>query len=244
MKWISAVLILWSLHICGQEKQNFPYELRTGRELVLSGVGLAGFITGGLLYLDRQGMTMAHLNGLSTSGINRFDRSAVNYYSTAIAGMSDITVSTLATGSGIYLLADKRLRSRWLIMGTMYGQTLLYTGALGMLSKSLIVRERPYVYNNLASVQTKLLPDATRSFFSSHTAFAFASVSFLSRVLYDCYPAAKWRWLVWAGGLVSGLAVGYMRYRAGKHFPTDIMAGAAVGISTGWSIPLLHRRKD
>lgn len=233
-----------NLQVLGQEQQNFPYELKAGKDLVISGVGLAGFVAGGILYMDRRGMTIEHLKGLSSTNINKFDRAAVNYYSTGMAGMSDITVTTLGAFSGGYLLADRHIRSKWFTAGIMYGQTLLYTGALGMLAKGLVVRERPYTYNSLATTETKLEPDATRSFFSSHTAFAFASMSFLSRIVYDCYPEAKWRWWVWAGGLASGLAVGYMRYRAGKHFPTDIIAGAVVGISTGWTIPLFHRRKD
>jgi len=35
--------------------------------------------------------------------------------------------------------------------------------------------------------------------------------------------------------------VGYLRYEAGVHFPTDILIGAIVGSAIGYAIPYLHR---
>ncbi len=46
--------------------------------------------------------------------------------------------------------------------------------------------------------------------------------------------------LVWAGCLATASVTGYLRYAAGYHFPTDILAGAALGAFTGWLVPQLH----
>jgi len=35
---------------------------------------------------------------------------------------------------------------------------------------------------------------------------------------------------------------GYLRYEAGRHFPTDILGGYALGALTGVLIPIMHRR--
>jgi membrane-associated phospholipid phosphatase len=53
-----------------------------------------------------------------------------------------------------------------------------------------------------------------------------------------------WRYAVWGTSLLAASVTGYLRYYAGKHYPTDIIAGAAMGSITGWGIPALHRNND
>lgn len=36
-------------------------------------------------------------------------------------------------------------------------------------------------------------------------------------------------------------AVSTLRVVAGKHFPTDVVAGAALGSGIGWLVPTVHR---
>ena len=36
-------------------------------------------------------------------------------------------------------------------------------------------------------------------------------------------------------------AVSALRVASGKHWPTDVVAGAAVGSAIGWVVPFLHR---
>ena len=38
----------------------------------------------------------------------------------------------------------------------------------------------------------------------------------------------------------AALSVGLLKIRAGYHYPTDIMAGALAGISSGLLVPFLH----
>ena len=38
--------------------------------------------------------------------------------------------------------------------------------------------------------------------------------------------------------------VGYLRYRALKHYPTDLLIGVFIGASLGILIPELHRNKE
>lgn len=35
-----------------------------------------------------------------------------------------------------------------------------------------------------------------------------------------------------------------LRYEAGKHYPTDLIVGAAFGSLVGWGIPKLHEVKN
>ncbi|MBX3254186.1 MAG: phosphatase PAP2 family protein [Chitinophagaceae bacterium] len=65
-----------------------------------------------------------------------------------------------------------------------------------------------------------------RSFPSGHTIMAFATATTLSLQYKKWYVAVPA--YTWAG------AVGYSRLYQGVHYPSDVLAGAAIGIGTGY----------
>ena len=70
---------------------------------------------------------------------------------------------------------------------------------------------------------------------------AFASAVFLSTVHDAYHPGSASSPYIWAGSLLAAAAVGVMRIESGEHFPTDVIAGAAVGSAIGYLIPRVHR---
>jgi membrane-associated phospholipid phosphatase len=48
--------------------------------------------------------------------------------------------------------------------------------------------------------------------------------------------------LIWIGGSLLGLATGYLRIAADRHYFTDVLAGAAIGYGVGAAIPYLFHR--
>jgi len=56
-------------------------------------------------------------------------------------------------------------------------------------------------------------------------------------------PDASWAERVGVGLVGGGLAgaTSALRVTAGQHFPSDVIAGAGIGIVTGVAVPLLHR---
>jgi hypothetical protein len=80
-----------------------------------------------------------------------------------------------------------------------------------------------------------------KSFIILYFKFAFASAVFLSTVYGDYNPNPEWSPYVWAGSLLMASAVGYLRYEAGEHFPTDILVIAVAGGAIGYVIPWMHR---
>jgi len=68
--------------------------------------------------------------------------------------------------------------------------------------------------------------NAYQSFPSGHTASACAVLS----VLWTQYPRLRWFWTV------AGLAVGAGLVGTNYHFLSDVIAGAFLGISTGWLV--------
>ncbi len=48
--------------------------------------------------------------------------------------------------------------------------------------------------------------------------------------------------LVWVSGLVLGAATAYARMAADRHYFTDTLAGAGLGVAVGAGLPLLAHR--
>ena len=73
-------------------------------------------------------------------------------------------------------------------------------------------------------------------FMSSHAANAFAFAIFIMLVLPPRYRVGKWLLVVWA------VLVSYSRVYLAAHFPSDILAGAALGSLLAWGSATLYQR--
>ncbi len=52
------------------------------------------------------------------------------------------------------------------------------------------------------------------------------------------------KYWIFAAAVIPPSLVGYYRFKAMKHFPTDILTGFVVGATAGILIPELHRIKN
>lgn len=121
-------------------------------------------------------------------------------------------------------------------------ETFLISNALTNILKRSTVRFRPLTYNENLSVE-RTVGGSRYSFPSGHVS-ATASFSFYTaKVFSDLYPHSKWKNWVWPGAISLPAVTGYLRYEAGKHFPTDILAGYAVGATIGYLVPHFHKNK-
>ena len=112
------------------------------------------------------------------------------------------------------------------------------------MTKGIIRRPRPLLYNPNVPFEKKNKKGARLSFFSGHTS-GVATLSFLSAKFFaDYYPDSKWKPVVWTAAALLPSTTGYLRYKAGKHFKTDVMMGAAIGACVGILIPHLHKKKE
>lgn len=96
---------------------------------------------------------------------------------------------------------------------------------LGMtyLLKYSINRDRPY------TTYPDILPkseDGSPSFPSGHTSSSFATAASLSLL----YP----KWYVIAPSFIWASSVGYSRMYLGVHYPSDVAAGALIGVGSAW----------
>jgi membrane-associated phospholipid phosphatase len=115
----------------------------------------------------------------------------------------------------------------------------LTTGVTNLLKYS-IGRARPYAYNDSLPIDKRTEPDAGLSFPSGHTSVAFAMATSWSWLFMKRHPNSPAVIPIWIGSYAIAATTAVLRPIAGKHFWTDIIAGAALGISMGLLVPWLH----
>jgi len=122
-------------------------------------------------------------------------------------------------GYGLFA-KDKTEMKRGFESALSIGISLVIAGGV----KNMINRPRPYqAYPN--EIKTYSFTDG-KSFPSGHTTLAFATATSLAleyKKWYITVPAFAW-----------AASVGYSRMTLGKHYPTDVAAGAIVGIGSGY----------
>lgn len=236
-------LTLHSFASTAQSSQS-PYQLNTGREIVLTGAGAITFGTSVLLNRSVDPLTPADVAALNRNDVNAFDRGATNEWNPSIARISDLTLYTNAGLPILLTLGTKPMREDMKTLGIMYLETLLIANGVESTVKALSQRPRPFVFNPDVPLDEKLTRDARQSFFSGHATTAFATAVFTSEVFRHYFPESKLKPVVWVGTLGLASATCVMRYESGRHYYSDLLVGAAFGSLVGWGIPKLHEVKN
>ena len=242
------LFVLWACLAGAQPlraQETFPYRLDPWLEGGLAASGVALFVGAVAVYQGQEPFTPGEIAALDAEDVNGFDRSATENWSTAAITASDILVWSLLAAPVGLAIATPGSRQSW-TLGAMYGEVLLLNNGLMQLIKGVTDRTRPYAYNDDPDIPDELLFEvsAKRSFPSSHTANAFAAAVFLSTTYARLHPGSSARTWVWAGSLTAAGTVGFLRYQAGKHFPTDVIAGAVLGSAIGYLVPKLHEMES
>jgi membrane-associated phospholipid phosphatase len=121
---------------------------------------------------------------------------------------------------------DKQLRNGCVILAA----TALCSGVTNIM-KYTINRDRPFVtYPDI----TKKSDAGSPSFPSGHTSSAFATATSLT----ISYP--EWYIIIPSYGWAA--TVGYSRMHLGVHYPSDVLAGAAIGAGCAWLTSYVNKR--
>jgi membrane-associated phospholipid phosphatase len=121
-------------------------------------------------------------------------------------------------------------------------QAILAANALAVLTNYAVRRPRPFLYGDAAPLEARMGGNAALSFFSGHTTASFAATAAAFQTVRRLRPRGAAKWWVLAAGLAGSSFVGVSRLVSGNHFPTDVLAGAAVGTGVGFLLPALHDR--
>jgi len=180
------------------------------------------------------------IQNLSVNSINKFDRRATQNFSPFASKISDYLLIACLIAP-FTLNMDKNIQNEYREIGVISTETFLLTTSLVTFSKTKFQRNRPYVYNENVDIKIRQKQDSQYSFFSWHTALAFAGGILTATIYDDIYPDKNNFW-IYATTITTASTVGYLRYKAGKHFPSDVVVGAIVG--TGAALFLTHIHKE
>lgn len=219
------------------------YKLKPGIDIPLTVAASAWTLYGFSQIYDRDESTVQKIQSLRTSSIPRFDRWAADVYSEKAADASDLFFYGSMPLPLLVILADGKMRKDFGKLSFLYLEAMSVTGVLYTGSAYLTGRYRPYAYNPEASMQLRTRGGAKNSFFAGHVALVGTSTFFIAKIFSDYHPDSKAKWIPYTVASVATAATGYLRHRGGRHFPSDILVGTAVGPLVGILIPHFHKNK-
>ncbi len=236
------LIIAFQSDLQAQEKQ-YGYNTSLKLDIPLSvGSGLL-WMYSNRLHNRKEVFTEEQLETLDIEGISKFDRVSCGNWSLAAHQVSNVFLFTSPVVPFTLLLNDNVRNSgnSFATIGLLTFETLALNNALTGLTKEIFKRRRPLLYNPACPIDMKLSRNATSSFISGHTSNV-AAMSFMTAQIYsDLNPNSKGKGFVWGTAAVIPAITAYLRVRAGRHFPTDVMVGYLVGAAVGILVPRLHR---
>lgn len=212
------------------------YELDLELDLSLGLVGAGA--ASGFLFLDDAGRGPACAPVCPKSQVNAFDRPAAGLYDEGWASVGDIGVFTTMAFTPLVIFLDEGL-SNGLNDNVVVVEAALISAALQVSLSYAIERPRPRVYSDEAPLSERNDANAARSFYSGHVAETMA-VTVAGMRTFQRLGKPATAWAVLGAGVAGTGFVGISRVLSGGHFPSDVIAGAAVGTGVGLALPALH----
>lgn len=139
---------------------------------------------------------------------------------TSLGGMSVLGLLT-ALVAGYLAAAGKRAMALFVVLSVVGG------ALLGTLLKGVFIRARPDIVPHLVAVSTMSFP-------SSHAMDSAITYLTLGALLARAEPRRGVRLYIVAAALALTLMVGFSRVYLGVHWPSDVLAGWAVGAA--WAL--------
>jgi len=193
----------------------------------------------GLSYLLNEELAPPHCAPrCSPEALPAFDRASAGRYDRNAGTVSDVAILLTLSGSALLAGLDGGLVDVLVAV-----QAVLVSSAITVPITMAVSRPRPFVYGDKAPIDERTSGGAALSFPSGHTANAFAAALAVFHGVHARHPNSSLPWLVLGVGLALSTTVGLGRVFGGEHFPSDVVAGAAIGASVGWLVPELHRRR-
>ncbi|MBX9851238.1 MAG: phosphatase PAP2 family protein [Cytophagaceae bacterium] len=210
---------------------------------------VGGFVTNyfGVRFLkSKPGLDSATAVNLSPQDVNAFDRGASKQDPVLADGSQSSSTIILSAAAVLPLILgfDRNIRNDGVRVGLIYLETMSIVANAYSWGVGNIYRKRPYVYNPNENIARRTRQGSFNSFYCGHCAATSASSFFIAKVFLDYHPDFKLKSLVYTAALIPPAIVGYYRYRAGMHFPSDIIAGTTGGAIIGILIPQFHKNKN
>ena len=219
-----------------------PYEFNFKTESVIIGTSAIAMGTGFTIHYNMDPLSEDEIFSMTSAEIGSFDLKATKNYSFSDRSRSDICLMSSYALPALFL-TSKKTRNEFGAIAILYGETLFAVKGITNVTKRSVKRPRPFVYNPTVPMAEKTKLQARFSFFSGHTSITAANSFMVAKIFSDFFPDSELKPYVWTVAAVLPAATGYFRVRAGKHYPTDVITGYAVGAAIGILIPHFHKKK-
>lgn len=226
-----------------QAKTDEPiYKLKPAVDVPITAIGTGWSLYAFTKIYSKEGSSPEQIAALDKNNINKFDRWAADVYSDQAADISNYPFY-IAMPLPLVLMADRDIRKDAGKIGFLYLESMAITGLLYTGSTYIWDRYRPLAYNDEAPMEERLGGGAKNSFFAGHVALVATSTFFTAKVFSDYHPDSKLKYVFYGTAIAATGATAYLRHMGGKHFPSDILIGTAVGTLSGLLVPSLHKNK-
>lgn len=222
------------------------YQLKPAVDIPLTAAFTAWTIYGFSQVYSKESSSEQEIRNLRRSDINGFDRWGSYVYSEKAADVSDF----IFYGSmplPVLLFIDKDIRQDAAKVSFLYLESMAVTGLLYTGGTYLFDRYRPYTYKPSdgggPNMGDKTDGNAKNSFPAGHVALVANSTFFFAKVFKDYHPDSPLRHYLFGGAALATGVTAYLRHRGGRHFPSDILVGAAIGTLSGILVPHFHKNK-
>ncbi|HEY0432601.1 MAG TPA: phosphatase PAP2 family protein [Chitinophagaceae bacterium] len=215
------------------------YHLKAAADIPLFAIGAGWSGYAFTQIYNKKHSTEEEILGLNKRNINAFDRWAVRPFSKSLDRTSYYPFFASMPLPVAFLFGDTR--KDFFKLTFMYLEAMSVTGFLYTGSVYLFDRYRPYVYSDQTTMEQRTRGGAKNSFFAGHVALVATSTFFMAKVYADYHPESHAKWVLYTVAGAATATTGYLRYRAGQHFPSDILLGMAQGTATGLLVPQLHK---
>jgi len=228
--------------ISNADKKQQVYKLKPAVDIPVFAVGAGWSAYAFTKIYSKEHSSEEKILSLDINDINGFDRWAVRPYDKSIdkASYYPFYASTLLP---FLFLTGKQTSKDFFKLSFLYLEAMSITGLLYTGSVYVTNRYRPYAYSSETTMDQRTRGGAKNSFYAGHVALVATSTFFMAKVYADYHPESNAKWVFYS---LAGAATGttaYMRYRAGQHFPSDILLGIAQGTLTGILVPHFHKHK-
>ena len=209
----------------------FTYDIK--KDIIYSVISLGVFFTPNFIDISRD------TPNLNRNDVNIIDRGLMFPYNSNLVNLRKIIILGNMTLPIITPLAGE-IRNNfdtWITYGLMYTQAWFLLWGTDSIINKLVGRYTPASYFRDHSFASGCFP-------SGSTAGAFMPATFLSYTFTLEYPDSKFKIPIYIGSYSIAATVGVLSILSGKHFLTDVLAGAALGAFYGWLLPTLHLRNN
>ncbi len=223
------------------ENPEYRYNLKVEGPLTLAGT--AWTLYGFTQVYSKEKSTPEEIRALNKDNINGFDRWAAGVSSASADATSNYLFYGLIPAPLLLAGIDGRMRKDFWKISALYIESMAITGTLYTGATYFVDRYRPEAYDESLSVDQRTNGNYRNAFFAGHVANVGTISFFTAKLFHDYHPDNPWRWAVWGGAAAATGVTAYYRHIAGKHFPSDIVLGTAVGVASGILVPQLHKKR-